>query len=124
MPGRWCISVEREATIGGHMAKFDKTFRRWTARCACSPPRWRRRAHPNIHLWSYSEVTKVDGLRGQFPDSRCAASLATLSRTFVPAARNAWTACVYKEPKFSDEFNLGLGKRKPVFLPFAQAIRR
>jgi heterodisulfide reductase subunit A len=31
-------------------------------------------------------------------------------------------ACIYKEPKFRDEFNLGLGKRKPIFLPFPQAI--
>jgi heterodisulfide reductase subunit A len=31
-------------------------------------------------------------------------------------------ACIYKEPKFRDEFNPGLGKRKPVFLPFPQAI--
>ena len=26
-------------------------------------------------------------------------------------------ACVYKEPKFADEFNEGLGKRKPVLHP-------
>jgi len=31
-------------------------------------------------------------------------------------------ACIYKEPKFRDEFNLGLGKRKPVYLSFPQAI--
>jgi len=30
-------------------------------------------------------------------------------------------ACVYKEPKFADEFNLGLGKRKPIYIPFPQA---
>jgi heterodisulfide reductase subunit A len=30
-------------------------------------------------------------------------------------------ACVYKKPKFEDEFNEGLGKRKPVFIPFPQA---
>ena len=29
--------------------------------------------------------------------------------------------CVYKEPKFRDEFNEGLGKRKPVYIPFPQA---
>ena len=29
--------------------------------------------------------------------------------------------CVYKEPKFVDEFNEGLGKRKPVYIPFPQA---
>jgi heterodisulfide reductase subunit A len=31
-------------------------------------------------------------------------------------------ACVYKQPKFADEFNLGLSKRKPIYLPFPQAV--
>jgi heterodisulfide reductase subunit A len=30
-------------------------------------------------------------------------------------------ACVFKKPKFPDEFNMGLGLRKPVYLPFPQA---
>jgi heterodisulfide reductase subunit A len=30
-------------------------------------------------------------------------------------------ACVYKEPKFPDEFNENLGKRKPIYIPFPQA---
>jgi heterodisulfide reductase subunit A-like polyferredoxin len=30
-------------------------------------------------------------------------------------------ACIYKEAKFADEFNEGLGKRKPVYIPFPQA---
>jgi heterodisulfide reductase subunit A len=31
-------------------------------------------------------------------------------------------ACVYKEGKFPDEFNLGLAKRKPIYMPFPQAV--
>jgi heterodisulfide reductase subunit A len=31
-------------------------------------------------------------------------------------------ACVYKTPKFDDEFNLGLSKRKPIYMPFPQAV--
>ena len=30
-------------------------------------------------------------------------------------------ACIYKEAKYDDEFNLGLSKRKPVYIPFPQA---
>ncbi|HOF88437.1 MAG TPA: disulfide reductase, partial [Armatimonadota bacterium] len=30
-------------------------------------------------------------------------------------------ACVFKEGKFADEFNYGLAKRKPVYMPFPQA---
>jgi heterodisulfide reductase subunit A2 len=31
-------------------------------------------------------------------------------------------ACVFKEPKFPDEFNVGMGKRKPIYIPFPQAV--
>jgi len=31
-------------------------------------------------------------------------------------------ACIYKKPKFEDEFNMGLSKRKPIYLPFPQAV--
>ena len=31
-------------------------------------------------------------------------------------------ACVYKEGRWADEFNLGLSKRKPIYLPFPQAV--
>ena len=30
-------------------------------------------------------------------------------------------SCVYKEARFVDEFNVGLGKRKPIYIPFPQA---
>jgi heterodisulfide reductase subunit A len=31
-------------------------------------------------------------------------------------------ACVYKEGKTPDDFNLGLSKRKPIYMPFPQAV--
>ena len=31
-------------------------------------------------------------------------------------------ACVYKQAKVPDEFNLDLGKRKPIYIPFPQAV--
>ena len=32
------------------------------------------------------------------------------------------TACVFKEGKIPDEFNVGLSKRKPIYIPFPQAV--
>ena len=65
--GKMVYLVEREATIGGHMAKFDKTFPTLDcAMCVLSPKMAAVGAHPNIHLWSYSEVTKVDGYVGNY----------------------------------------------------------
>ncbi len=31
-------------------------------------------------------------------------------------------ACIYKQGRTADEFNLGLGKRKPIYVPFPQAV--
>ncbi len=31
-------------------------------------------------------------------------------------------ACVFKQGKTPDEFNLGLSKRKPIYIPFPQAV--
>ena len=31
-------------------------------------------------------------------------------------------ACVYKQAKVPDDFNLGLSKRKPIYIPFPQAV--
>jgi len=54
--------VEREPSIGGHMAMFDKTFPTLDcSACILTPKMFDVGAHPNITLLSYSEVEKVDG---------------------------------------------------------------
>jgi heterodisulfide reductase subunit A len=59
--------VEREATIGGHMGQFDKTFPTLDcAACILTPKMTSVRAHPNIHLMSWSEVDHVEGFVGNF----------------------------------------------------------
>jgi heterodisulfide reductase subunit A len=45
--------VEREPTIGGHMAMFDKTFPTLDcAACILTPKMSAVKTHPNITLWS------------------------------------------------------------------------
>jgi heterodisulfide reductase subunit A len=119
--GKHVYLVEREPTIGGHMAKFDKTFPTLDcAACILTPKMSLVRAHPNITLWTYSEVTQVEGYVGNFKvkvkrkpryihEELCTGCLACVD------------ACVYKDARYPDEFNLGLGKRKPIYIPFAQA---
>jgi len=119
--GKHVYLVEREPTIGGHMAKFDKTFPTLDcAACILTPKMTAVKAHPNITLWSYSEVVRVDGYVGNYRitvkrkpryviEDLCIGCLACID------------ACVYKEARVRDEFNLGLGKRKPIYIPFAQA---
>jgi heterodisulfide reductase subunit A len=120
--GKLVYLVERDATIGGHMAKFDKTFPTLDcAMCVLSPKMAAVGSHPNIHLWTYSEVAKVDGYVGNFKVT-VRRKPRYILEDLCTGCQECVNACVYKEPKFLDEFNLGLGKRKPVFLPFPQAV--
>ena len=65
--GKKVYLVEREPTIGGHMAQFDKTFPTLDcAACILTPKMVSVGQHPNIELLSYSEVEEVDGYVGNF----------------------------------------------------------
>ncbi|MBD3351658.1 MAG: FAD-dependent oxidoreductase, partial [Candidatus Lokiarchaeota archaeon] len=59
--------VEREPTIGGHMALFDKTFPTLDCSiCILGPLMSEVNEHPNIKLLTYSEVKKIEGYIGNF----------------------------------------------------------
>ncbi|MBD3253536.1 MAG: hydrogenase iron-sulfur subunit [Candidatus Lokiarchaeota archaeon] len=59
--------VEKDLTIGGHMALFDKTFPTLDCSiCILGPLMSEANDHPNIELLTYSEVKKVDGYVGNF----------------------------------------------------------
>ncbi len=61
------VLVEREPSIGGHMANFDKTFPTLDcAACILTPKMVAVAQHPNIRLLTYTEVDKVEGFVGNF----------------------------------------------------------
>jgi len=65
--GKKVYLVEREPSIGGHMAQFDKTFPTLDcAACILTPKMVSVGQHPNIKLLSYSEVEEVSGYVGNF----------------------------------------------------------
>jgi len=65
--GKTVYLVEREPSIGGHMAQFDKTFPTLDcAACILTPKMVSVGEHPNIKLMSYSEVEDVSGYVGNF----------------------------------------------------------
>ena len=119
--GKKVFLVEREPSIGGHMAKFDKTFPTLDcAACILTPKMSEVGAHENITLWSYSEVVKVDGYVGNYTVT-VKRKPRYINEDLCTGCQECIANCVYKEPKFRDEFNEGLGKRKPVYIPFPQA---
>jgi len=65
--GRTVYLVEKEPSIGGHMAMFDKTFPTLDcAACILTPKMVQVGKHPNIRLMSSSEVQEVSGFVGNF----------------------------------------------------------
>ena len=119
--GKKVYLVEREPTIGGHMAMFDKTFPTLDcAACILTPKMSLVRSHRNITLWTYSEVTGVEGFVGNFT-VHVKRKPRYVKEELCVGCNQCVEACVFKEGKFDDEFNQGLSKRKPIYMSFPQA---
>ena len=120
--GKKVYLIEREPTIGGHMAKFDKTFPTLDcAACILTPKMTAVRSHPNIALWTLSEIAEVKGYVGNF-SVKIRRNPRYILEDACVGCLECIAACVYKAPKFDDDFNLGLSKRKPIYIPFPQAV--
>jgi heterodisulfide reductase subunit A len=111
--------VERETTIGGVMAKLDKTFPTIDcSACILTPRMVDCGQHENITLMTYSEVEKVSGYVGNFTvDIRKKASMVDWTKCI------GCEICVQKCPsKAPDVFNVGLEPTKAIYIPFPQAV--
>lgn len=120
--GKQVYLVEREPSIGGQMARFDKTFPTLDcASCILTPKMTAVKEHPNIKLITYAEVEDVDGYVGNFKVKVKKKPRYVIEDACV-GCYECIEACVFKKPKFPNEFDLGLGLRKPVYIPFPQAV--
>jgi heterodisulfide reductase subunit A len=112
--------IEREPSIGGHMAQFDKTFPTLDcAACILTPKMSDVGAHPNITLLSYSEVEEVSGYVGNFN-----ARIKKKAKYVDEELCTGCGICIEKCPKkvIDDVFEVGMGYRKSIYRPFPQAV--
>jgi len=111
--------VERTPSIGGHMAQLDKTFPTLDcSACILTPKMTLVGSHPHIELMTYSEVIEVSGYIGNFK-----AKIRKKARYVDEDKCTGCSLCQEKCPwKVPSEFDLGLGKRKAIYTPFAQAV--
>ncbi len=112
--------VEREPSIGGHMAQFDKTFPTLDcSACILTPRMVQAGTHPNITLLTWSEVEKVDGYVGNFT-----VTVRKKARKINEELCTGCGICQEKCPKkvIDDVYEAGLGYRKAVYTPFPQAV--
>jgi heterodisulfide reductase subunit A len=111
--------VEREPSIGGHMIQLDKTFPTLDcSACILSPNMSELGSHPYIELLTYSEVEEVSGYVGNFK-----AKIRKKARYVDEEKCTGCGVCQEKCPwKVTSEFEMGLGQRKAIYIPFPQAV--
>jgi len=118
--GKKVYLVEKNPSIGGHMAMFDKTFPTLDcAACILTPKMSAAGKDANIEMMAYSEVVEVDGYVGNFKVkvNKKARYVNTDTCTGCAACVDA---CVVR--KVPSEFDQGLGKRSAIYIPFPQAV--
>ena len=117
--GKKVYLVERNSTIGGHMAQFDKTFPTLDcSACILTPKMDAVLQNLRIDLMTSCEVEEVKGFVGNFD-----VKIRQKARYVDHDKCNACLACTEKCPgKGVSEWDEGLVKRKAVYIPFPQAV--
>ncbi len=111
--------IERSPTIGGNMARLDKTFpTNDCSTCMISPRMVACFRHPRIRILTLAELRGLDGEPGRF-----VARVRRRPRYVDEAACIGCGLCVEKCPKkVPNEYNASLSDRKSIHFTFSQAI--
>lgn len=110
--------IEKEPSIGGMMARIDKTFPTMDCSiCILAPKMSDVGHHPNVELLTNSEVSEVKGYIGNF-------HVKVLKKArYVTEDCTACGECVKVCPIVTaNEFDVGLATRHGIYTPFAQAV--
>jgi heterodisulfide reductase subunit A len=111
--------VERESSIGGHMAQFDKTFPTLDcAACVLTPRMTEVARHPYVRILTYSDVVEISGYVGNFR-----VKIRRKPRYVDEEKCIGCGICQEKCPwKVPSEFDVGMRERKAIYTPFPQAV--
>ncbi len=118
--GHKVIMVEKQPSIGGHMAQLSETFPTLDcSQCILTPRMVEVAQHPNIELITYAELEAIEGFIGNFK-----AHIRKKAKSIDEKKCTGCGICSQKCPvkKIPDEFNAGLGYRPAVYVPFPQAV--
>jgi heterodisulfide reductase subunit A len=113
--------VERSSSIGGRMAQLDKTFPTMDcSACILTPKMVDAARHPNIELFTYSEIDSVDGYIGNFKVKIKKKPRYVDEEKCVGCGQCAEACRLHDRVK--NEFDMNLGKRSAIYVPFPQAV--
>lgn len=111
--------VEHQSAIGGKMAQLDKTFpTNDCAMCTISPKLVETGRHPNIQLFTDSEVLDVQGKAGNFK-VRVQHNPRYIDTSKCVACGDCTKVCPVIVP---DKFNESLNQRRAAYKLYPQAV--
>ncbi|MGL6195314.1 MAG: 4Fe-4S binding protein [Thermoguttaceae bacterium] len=118
--GHEVVVVEKEPSVGGKMAGLSETFPTLDcSQCILTPRMVEVGQHPNIKLYTYSEVESVEGYVGNFKVKiRKKARYVDMAK--CTGCGNCWNSCPQK--KIPNSFDYNLGNRTAIYVPFPQAV--
>ena len=113
--------VEKMPSIGGRMAQLDKTFPTLDCSgCILTPKMMEVANHPNIELLTYSEVIGIEGSIGNYK-VKIKKKPRYVDLEKCTGCGDCVDACRLKG-RIVSEFDMGMGKRSAIYIPFPQAI--
>ncbi len=117
--GSEVILVEKEPSIGGHMAQLSETFPTLDcSQCILTPRTVEVGQHPNIRLLTLSEVVGVEGEVGDFK-----VRILRHPRYVIEEKCTACGDCTQVCPiVVPNEFDRGLAARRAIYIPSPQAV--
>jgi heterodisulfide reductase subunit A len=111
--------VDRQPSIGGHMAQLSETFPTLDcSQCIMTPRTVEVGHHENIKLYTYSEVAEVSGAPGDFT-VRIRQKVKYVNWDACTGCGVCQEKCPWKAPA---EFDRGLGVRKAIYTLSPQAV--
>jgi len=111
--------VEREPSIGGHMAQLDKTFpTNDCSMCILSPKMVDVARHKNIRIYTCAEVESIEGEVGNFT-----VTIKKHPRFVDESLCNGCGDCIQICPvEVYNRFDAGIGVRKAIYKPQPQSV--